>query len=238
MCSAVCDSAFRLRPAFYTPPGQASRFAVIDGLLLRSRPVECSSGDHKAMKTRFLTCLALLACWLAPAQAQQPAQEPALVRVHTNVGTFLIELDTARAPLTTKSFLEYVRAGHYSGTIFHRVIANFVAQGGGFDEQFTEKPVREGVPNESGNGLSNRRGTVGLARTGDPHSGTAQFFVNLADNASLDPQPSRWGYAVFGRVIEGMSTIDSIGAVATGEQGPFEQDVPLKPIVIEKMEEL
>jgi cyclophilin family peptidyl-prolyl cis-trans isomerase len=197
-------------------------------------PVECSSGDDKAMKRRILTCLALLGCWLAPAHAQ----EPSLVRVHTNVGTFLIELDTERAPLTTKNFLEYVRAGHYTGTIFHRVIANFVAQGGGFDEQFTEKPVREGVPNESGNGLSNRRGTVGLARTGDPHSGTAQFFVNLADNASLDPQASRWGYAVFGRVIEGMSTIDSIGAVATGEQGPFEQDVPLKAIVIEKMEEL
>jgi cyclophilin family peptidyl-prolyl cis-trans isomerase len=129
-----------------------------------------------------------------------------------------------------------VKADHYNGTIFHRVIANFVAQGGGFDEQFVEKPVGTPVPNESGNGLSNRRGTVGLARTGDPHSGTSQFYVNLADNASLDPQPSRWGYAVFGRIIEGMSTVDGIGSVATGEQGPFEQDVPLKAIVIEKME--
>jgi cyclophilin family peptidyl-prolyl cis-trans isomerase len=187
------------------------------------------------MKTRILTCLALLCCmWMAGAQAQ----EPTLVRVHTNMGTFLIELDTARAPLTTKSFLEYVKAGHYNGTIFHRVIANFVAQAGGHDEKFVEKPTRDPVPNESGNGLSNRRGTVGLARTGDPHSGNSQFFINLADNASLDPQPSRWGYAVFGRVIEGMNTIDGIASVATGEQGPFEQDAPLKAIVIEKMEVL
>ena len=186
----------------------------------------------ETMKIRILPFLALFLCWLGGAHAQSPT----LVRVHTNMGSFLIELDTSRAPLTTKSFLEYVKAEHYNGTIFHRVIANFVAQGGGFDEQFVEKPVREGVPNESGNGLSNRRGTVGLARTGDPHSGTSQFYVNLADNAALDPQPSRWGYAVFGRVIEGMSTIDSIGSVATGEQGPFEQDAPLKAIVIEKME--
>jgi cyclophilin family peptidyl-prolyl cis-trans isomerase len=154
------------------------------------------------------------------------------------MGSFLIELDTARAPLTTKNFLEYVRSGHYTGTIFHRVISNFVAQGGGYDEKLVEKPVGVAVPNESGNGLSNSRGTVGLARTGDPHSGTAQFYVNLTDNASLDPQPSRWGYAVFGRIIEGMGTIDSIGAVATGEQGEFASDVPLKAIVIEKMEEL
>jgi cyclophilin family peptidyl-prolyl cis-trans isomerase len=184
------------------------------------------------MKIRILPLLAALLAWIGSAQAQ----EPTLVRVHTNMGSFLIELDTARAPLTTKSFLEYVKAEHYSGTIFHRVISNFVAQGGGFTEQFVEKPTGASVPNESGNGLSNRRGTVGLARTGDPHSGTCQFYVNLADNASLDPQASRWGYAVFGRIIEGMSTVDSIGSVATGEQGPFEQDAPLKAIVIEKME--
>lgn len=186
------------------------------------------------MSIRHLLCFAVLAC----ASFAASAQEPTLVRVHTNMGSFLIELDTARAPLTTRNFLEYVRSGHYSGTIFHRVITNFVAQGGGFDENLVEKPTREPVPNESGNGLSNRRGTVGLARTGNPHSGTSQFYVNLADNAALDPQPSRWGYAVFGRVIEGMSVVDNIGAVATGERGEFESDVPLKAIVIEKMEEL
>jgi len=184
-------------------------------------------------KVTFL-CLALLA-FVAPTA---PAQQVALVRVHTNMGSFLIELHTERAPLTVKNFLDYVRSGHYNGTIFHRVVTNFVAQAGGYDEQYVERPTKAPVPNESGNGLSNRRGTVGLARTGDPHSGTSQFYVNLVDNAGLDPQPSRWGYAVFGRVIEGMNVIDQIGAVATGEGGPFESDVPLKPIVIERVEEL
>jgi peptidyl-prolyl cis-trans isomerase A (cyclophilin A) len=181
--------------------------------------------------------LAALACFCLSAQAQQTLSV-SLVRVHTNMGSFVIELDTARAPLTTQNFLEYVRSGFYSGTIFHRVVAGFVAQGGGHDETMAEKPTRPPVPNESGNGLSNRRGTVGLARTGDPHSGTSQFYINLVDNPTLDPQPSRWGYTVFGRVIEGMSVVDSIGAVATGERAPFDSDVPLKPIVIEKIEEL
>ena len=166
------------------------------------------------------------------------AAEPQLVRVYTNHGSFVIELDAARAPLTVANFLSYVRAGHYSGTVFHRVIANFVAQAGGYDEKFVEKPNQSPVPNESGNGLSNRRGTVGLARTGDPHSGTAQFYLNLGDNAGLDPQTSRWGYAVFGKVIEGMTVVDEIGAVETGSAGPFEGDVPLKPVIIEKIEEL
>lgn len=174
----------------------------------------------------------------APAPTTVPIAEPALVRVHTSKGSFLIELETARAPLTVANFLEYVRAGHYNGTIFHRVINNFIAQGGGFDEQYVERPTRPGIANESGNGLSNRRGTVGIARAGGAHSANAQFYVNLADNPALDPQPSRWGYAVFGKIIEGMSVIDDIGAVATGAAGPFESDVPLKPIVIEKVEEL
>ena len=166
------------------------------------------------------------------------AQDGPRVRVSTNVGAFVIALDAERAPLTVANFLEYVKAGHFNGTIFHRVIGNFVAQGGGFDQQYVEKPTRPGIPNESGNGLSNRRGTVGLARTGDPHSGNAQFYLNLADNAPLDPQPSRWGYAVFGVVVEGMNVVDDIGATATGEVGPFERDAPLKPIIIERVEEL
>lgn len=118
------------------------------------------------------------------------------------------------------------------------MIANFVAQGGGYDESGVEKPARAGIPNESGNGLSNRRGTVGLARTADPHSGNAQFYVNLADNAALDPQPSRWGYTVFGRVVEGMNVVDEIGAVATGQVKAFERDAPVKPVVIRKMAEM
>ncbi|MFO7304840.1 MAG: peptidylprolyl isomerase [Gammaproteobacteria bacterium] len=186
------------------------------------------------MKARIVLSL-LLALFASSAAT---AQEPVLVRVHTNVGAFLIQLEPTRAPMTVANFLEYVRSGHYDGTIFHRVVGNFIIQGGGYDQEYNEKPTRPPIPNESGNGLSNIRGTVGLARTGDPHSGTAQFYVNLVDNPMLDPQPSRWGYAVFGRVIEGMTVVDEIGAVATGEVGPFESDAPLKPIVIEKMEEL
>jgi cyclophilin family peptidyl-prolyl cis-trans isomerase len=184
---------------------------------------------HRLLLAAFLVC-----CGIASANAEGPP----LVRVYTNAGSFLIELDPVRAPLTVANFLEYARVGHYNGTIFHRVISGFVAQGGGYDEKFQERPTRPSVPNESGNGLSNRRGTVGIARTGDPHSANAQFYLNLADNAALDPQPSRWGYAVFGKIIEGMSVVDEIGVVATGAGGPFEKDVPLKPIVIEKVEEL
>jgi cyclophilin family peptidyl-prolyl cis-trans isomerase len=186
------------------------------------------------MRVLAFLCTALLACTILTVQAQAPAR----VRVQTNMGSFVIELDNARAPLTVANFLEYVRAGHYSGTIVHRVIGGFLVQGGGFDEKHVEKPTRADIPNESGNGLSNRRGTVGLARTGEPHSGNAQFYLNLADNAALDPQPSRWGYTVFGRIVEGMEVVDQIGAVATGEVGPLERDAPLKPIVIEKIEEI
>jgi cyclophilin family peptidyl-prolyl cis-trans isomerase len=160
------------------------------------------------------------------------------VQVVTNKGDFVIELDSDRAPLTVANFLQYVRDGHYSGVIFHRVIANFIAQTGGFDEKNVEKPTREGIPNESGNGLSNRRGTVGLARTADPHSGNAQFYINLADNAGLDPQTTRWGYTVFGHVVEGMNVVDDIGQVATGEVGPFERDAPLKPVIVIRIEEI
>lgn len=177
----------------------------------------------------------LLLCWGVTAAN---AADPQLVRVYTNRGSFVIELDSARAPLTVASFLKYVRAGHYTGTIFHRVIPNFIAQGGGYDEKYVEKPTQGSVPNESGNGLSNRRGTVGIARTADPHSANAQFYLNLGDNPALDPQSSRWGYAVFGKIIEGMTIVDEIGSVATGADGPFDKDVPLKPIVIQKIEEL
>jgi cyclophilin family peptidyl-prolyl cis-trans isomerase len=186
------------------------------------------------MTLRTLLCIALCSCSSLAANAA----DVALVRVHTNLGNFLIELDTERAPLTVAEFLQYARSGHYNGTIFHRVIGNFIAQGGGFDEKLVEKPARPPIPNESGNGLSNRRGTVGLARTALPHSGTSQFYLNLGDNAALDPQPSRWGYAVFGRIIEGMTVVDTIGSVATHEAGSFEGDVPVKAVVIERMEEL
>jgi cyclophilin family peptidyl-prolyl cis-trans isomerase len=176
-----------------------------------------------------------VALWLGFASAAS-AQSAPRVRVETSLGNFVMELDPQRSPLTVASFLEYVKAGHYTDTLFHRVIGNFVVQGGGFDLKNVEKPTRAATPNESGNGLSNRRGTVGLARTGEAHSGTAQFYVNLGDNAMLDPQASRWGYTVFGRVVEGMNVVDDIGAVATGSNGPFDRDAPLQPIVIKRVE--
>ncbi len=160
------------------------------------------------------------------------------VRVQTSMGSFVIELDTARAPLSSENFLHYVRDGFYEGTVFHRVIANFVAQGGGYTASYEPKPPGEPIANESGNGLSNLRGTVGLARSTEPHSGNSQFYVNLVDNPALDPQPSRWGYAVFGRIVEGMEILDRIGHVRTGKAGPFEQDAPVEPVIIEKMESL
>ncbi len=159
------------------------------------------------------------------------------VRVTTSMGSFVIELFPDRAPLTVANFLRYVREGHYTQTLVHRVIANFVIQGGGHDAKtYTLKPVHEPVVNESGNGLQNKRGTVGLARADAPHSGNCQFYINLMDNPELDPLPTRWGYAVFGHVVEGMDVVDRIGSVPTGSVGPFKQDSPLQPIVIEKIE--
>ena len=149
------------------------------------------------------------------------------VRVATSEGAIVIELDRVRAPLTVESFLDYVVEGHYAGTVFHRVVAGFVAQGGGYTPDRVEKPTERTVVNESGNGLSNMRGTVGLARTGEPHSGTSQFYINLADNLDLNPRPTRWGYTVFGKVVEGMEIVDEIGHRPTGAGGPFERSVPL-----------
>ena len=164
------------------------------------------------------------------------AAGPERVRVTTNLGAFVVELQRDRAPLTVENFLTYVRAGHYSGTLFHRVIAGFVVQGGGVGTDFKAKPTLKPIPNEAGNGLKNLRGTVGLARASGPHSGDAQFYLNVADNADLDPLPTRWGYAVFGRVTEGMEVVDRISVSPTGPMGPFKADSPLQPVVIEKIE--
>ena len=179
------------------------------------------------------TAFALLLTLLSLAAAAEPASslEPR-VRVETTEGDFVLELDAVRAPLTTENFLRYVRDGAYDGTVFHRVILNFVVQGGGFDEQLTQRPPRAPIPNESGNGLSNRRGTIGLAREDSPHSGSSQFYINLVDNAGLDPLPSRWGYAVFGRVIEGMEVIDRIAHLPTETVASFATDVPVsRPLI-------
>ncbi len=159
------------------------------------------------------------------------------VLVQTNAGDFTLELFAGRSPLTVKNFLAYVDDGFYSGTIFHRVVPGFVAQAGGYDTDYKLKPTRTKVANESGNGLSNRRAYIAMARTSDPHSADSQFYVNLADNTALDPRPTRWGYTVFGRVVDGMTVIDDIGYRATGA-GPVPQltrDVPAEQIVITGM---
>jgi peptidyl-prolyl cis-trans isomerase A (cyclophilin A) len=175
-----------------------------------------------------------------PAQSAQPTPPPVpsgpvRVRFDTSMGSFVVRLERERAPRTVEAFLGYVREGFYDGTIFHRVINNFVAQGGGYDLTYKIKPVKGIVVNESGNGLTNRRGTMGYARAEGPHSGTSQFYLNLADNPDLNPLPTRWGYAVFGEVVEGMEVVDRIGHAPTGKAGPLEQDAPLKPIVIERV---
>jgi cyclophilin family peptidyl-prolyl cis-trans isomerase len=185
---------------------------------------------------RFLA-LAFALFAVSPAFAQQapPPATPTLaprVKFETSLGNFVVEVDTVRAPLTAENFLRYVRDGAYDGTVFHRVIANFVVQGGGYDERLAERPARGPIPNESGNGLSNRRGTLGLAREDSPHSGSSQFYINLVDNAALDPLPSRWGYAVFGRVVEGMEVVDKIGYLRTENVASFGADVPVeRPVV-------
>ena len=173
--------------------------------------------------------------------ADSPANSPR-VRVYTTAGNFVIELNRERAPITVEAFLGYVKQGFYNGTIFHRVIPGFIAQAGGYTSDFKQKPVKGNVFNESGNGLGNLRGTVGFARTNDPHSGTSQFYINLADNVDLNPRPTRWGYAVFGRVVDdkekddGMRVVDEIGHRPTGAGGPFAKDVPVDPITIETIE--
>lgn len=173
--------------------------------------------------------LVAIGLWCQAAVEQGQSTE---VTFETSAGAFTIELDPSRAPLTSAHFLEYAKKGHYEGTVFHRVVEGFVAQAGGFTENLEEKPAEATVVNEAGNGLSNLRGTVGMARTNDPHSANSQFYVNLVDNAALDPQPTRWGYAVFGRVVRGMEVIDAIGHVATGPGGRFDRSVPVSPIVI------
>jgi peptidyl-prolyl cis-trans isomerase A (cyclophilin A) len=185
--------------------------------------------------------LAITAASQLSAEEIQPAAtlpDYPQIAVTTNAGSFVIELFTSRAPLTVSNFVQYINSGFYEGTVFHRIVGGFVAQAGGYDADYKLKQTGPMVSNEAGNGLSNRRGYVAMARTADPHSANSQFYINLADNLALDPMPTRWGYTVFGRVIEGMDTIDEIGYRATGP-GPIPsltKDVPVEPIIIEKME--
>jgi cyclophilin family peptidyl-prolyl cis-trans isomerase len=189
------------------------------------------------MKSR-IRMAALAALFIALLPATPRAEEgPTQVKVTTNMGEFVIEVRADRSPITVANFLRYVREGFYTNTLIHRVIANFVIQGGGHDAASQKiKPTHENIFNESGNGLQNKRGAVGLARAEPPHSGNAQFYVNLVDNPDLDPVPTRWGYTVFGRIVQGMDVVDRIGETPTGATGPWKSDAPLKPVIIEKME--
>ncbi|MEZ5463867.1 MAG: peptidylprolyl isomerase [Lysobacteraceae bacterium] len=203
--------------------------------------------------TRLFAVAALLPLAALAQEATAPAAEktaseaateaavPATrVAITTNMGRMVVELDAAKAPKSVANFLQYVDSGFYDGTVFHRVIGNFMIQGGGFSTDLQRKPTKAPIPNEANNGLSNLRGTVAMARTSDPNSATSQFFINTVDNPRLDfvseQNAYTWGYAVFGKVIEGMEVVDAIRAVETGAQGPFQKDVPKQTVIIEHIQ--
>lgn len=185
---------------------------------------------------RFLTII--LTTLLLSFNAAQAADTNQRVKMETSEGDIIIELDMTRAPRSVLNFLNYARSGFYDGTIFHRVISNFMIQGGGFTPEMTRKEGNAPIVNEADNGLKNVRGSIAMARTNDPHSATAQFFINVVDNPFLDhtsKTPRGWGYAVFGHVIKGMNVVDKIREQRTGPNGPFPGDVPLKMILIHKV---
>ncbi|MDY6919896.1 MAG: peptidylprolyl isomerase [Pseudomonadota bacterium] len=164
--------------------------------------------------------------------------EAILVILHTSMGDIKLALDQEKAPVTVENFVSYVKDGHYDGTIFHRVIDGFMVQGGGFDQDMQQKPTGEPIRNEANNGLKNDKYTVAMARTSDPHSATAQFFINIKDNDFLNfsaETAQGWGYAVFGKVVDGTEVVDQIKNVKTGRHG-FHQDVPVEPVLIETAE--
>ena len=160
---------------------------------------------------------------------------PPQVLLQTSAGDIVLELDPAKAPKSTTNFLQYVKDKHYDGLVFHRVIRDFMIQGGGYDAKYEERDTRAPIQNEASNGLKNNRGTIAMARTGDPHSATSQFFINHVDNAMLNaPKPDGWGYAVFGKVIKGMDVVDKIATAPTTSGPPFGSDMPVKQVVILK----
>lgn len=181
----------------------------------------------------FTLCLMLLATSVFAANPS--------VEIKTNLGAIQVELYADRAPKTVENFLNYVNDGYYTGTIFHRVIAGFMIQGGGFDQNYMQKPTRQPIENEAANGLSNTIGTIAMARTSEPHSASSQFFINVANNHFLDytaPTMQGYGYAVFGKVTAGMDVVERIANTATGANGSFDRDVPQKMIVIESIKQL
>ncbi len=190
------------------------------------------------MRNTFVYLMLFLFSTLSFATENQMSDTQTKVKLTTNLGTIIIQLDNAKAPVSAANFAEYVKQGFYDGTIFHRVIPGFMAQGGGFDTSFSQKSTNAPIKNEADNGLKNKRGTLAMARTNAPNSATAQFFINYKDNSFLDhtsPTPSGWGYAVFGEVVEGMDVVDAMAKQPTGNRGGH-QDVPKTDIVIEKAE--
>ena len=195
----------------------------------------------KRIFTPFLVSLLVGLCAIPAHAATQPTAKKGsthMIKLHTNHGVITLKLDAEKAPVTVKNFEDYVSSGHFSNTVFHRVIDNFMIQGGGFEPGMTQKPVNAAIKNEAANGLKNDKYTVAMARTNDPQSATAQFFINTKDNDFLNytsPNPQGYGYCVFGKVVEGMDVIDKIGKVKTGNSGGH-GDVPKEDVIITKAE--
>ncbi len=190
------------------------------------------------MKSLITSLLALLLCFTMQSSHSLTQGNKIMVKLHTNHGVITLQLDAEKAPNTVKNFLEYVNSGFYSNTIFHRVIEDFMIQGGGFEPDMTQKKVNAPIQNEAANGLSNKKYTIAMARTNDPHSATAQFFINVKDNNFLDYTAANsqgYGYCVFGKVIEGMEVVDAIRKVKTGNKSGF-QDVPKESVIITSAE--
>lgn len=189
------------------------------------------------MAKKYIFLITALLLNLALSSLVFAQDERPRVKLQTNMGDIIIELNQEKAPESVKNFIHYVNTGFYDGTIFHRVISNFMIQGGGFTTDFAQKDTLPAIKNEANNGLRNVRGTIAMARTSEPHSATAQFFINVVDNNFLDyrAQTTRgWGYAVFGKVIQGMDVVDKIRKVKTGAHRPFGKDVPEETVIIEK----
>jgi peptidyl-prolyl cis-trans isomerase B (cyclophilin B) len=188
------------------------------------------------MKRLFAALFALLLCCTMQSSHSLTQGKPTMVKLHTNLGIITLQLDAEKAPNTVKNFLEYVESGFYSNTIFHRVIGNFMIQGGGFEPGMKQKKANAPIKNEAANGLKNDNYTIAMARTGDPHSATAQFFINVKDNGFLNyPGQDGWGYCVFGKVVEGKDVVDAIRKVKTGNRSGT-PDVPLEDVIITKAE--
>ena len=188
------------------------------------------------VRSLMLALLSVCSAILMPTAAALAADTAPRIRIQTNQGDIVVELDREKAPKSVENFLSYVNDGFYNGTVFHRVIDGFMIQGGGFTQDLQQKATKAPIQNEADNGLKNDRGTIAMARTNEPHSATAQFFINVVDNDFLNYRSQTvrgWGYAVFGKVVEGMEVVDKIRKIPTGPSGQFRQDVPKTPVVIE-----